>query len=237
MKGMRTVMVSAIAIAVAVGMAVAQAPQGGQGGGRGAGGGAPGGGAPGGGAPGGGGGQVRGGGGRGPVLSVTSPSFPDGGEVPQKHAGGNGGANMTPQFDFKWFNGTMPTDQPATVQAYAIVFHDIENVGRGNTTTDTLHWTVFNIPGTAKGIPEGMMGGDLPDGTRTGPGIRGGPMGQYFGPGAGQGPFHHYVFEFYALNAKLDLPATPPPTREQLMAAMDGKVVGKAAYVGRYHAP
>ena len=37
--------------------------------------------------------------------------------------------------------------------------------------------------------------------------------------------------------AKLDLPATPAPTREQLMAAMDGKVVGKAAYVGRYHAP
>jgi hypothetical protein len=225
---MRKVTVSAIAIAVAVGMAMAQAPQGGQGGGRGAGGGAPGGGAPGG---------RAGGGGRGPVLSVTSPSFPDGGEIPQKHAGGNGGANMTPQFDFKWFNGTMPADQPATVQAYAIVFHDIENVGRGNTTTDTLHWTVFNIPGTAKGIPEGMMGGDLPDGTRTGPGIRGGPMGAYFGPGAGQGPFHHYVFEFYALNAKLDLPATPPPTREQLMAAMDGKVVGKAAYVGRYHAP
>ena len=101
MKGMRTLMVSAIAIAVAVGMAVAQAPQGGQGAGRGAGGGAPGGGAPGG---------RAGGGGRGPVLSVTSPSFPDGGEIPQKHAGGNGGANMTPQFDFKWFNGTMPAD-------------------------------------------------------------------------------------------------------------------------------
>jgi phosphatidylethanolamine-binding protein (PEBP) family uncharacterized protein len=168
---------------------------------------------------------------------VTSPSFPDGGEIPQKHAGGNGGANMTPQFDFKWFAGVTPAEQPATVQAYAIVFHDIENVGRGNTTQDTLHWTVFNIPGTAKGIPEGMMGGDLPDGTRTGPGIRGGSMGAYFGPGAGAGPFHHYVFEFYALNAKLDLPATPPPTREQLMMAMDGKVVGKAAYVGRYHAP
>jgi len=225
MKVMRLIMVLAIAVAVAVGVAVAQAPQGGQGGGRGAGGGAPGG------------GQGRGGGQRGPVFNVTSPSFPDGGEVPQKHAGGNGGANMSPQFDFKWFNGTMPTEQPATVQSFAIVFHDIENVGRGNTTTDTLHWTVFNIPGTAKGIPEGMMGGDLPDGTRTGPGIRGGPMGSYFGPGAGPGPFHHYVFEFYALNAKLDLPATPPPTREQLMAAMDGKVVGKAAYVGRYHAP
>jgi phosphatidylethanolamine-binding protein (PEBP) family uncharacterized protein len=30
----------------------------------------------------------------------------------------------------------------------------------------------------------------------------------YFGPGAGPGPFHHYVFEFYALDIKLELPAT-----------------------------
>ena len=122
----------------------------------------------------------------------------------------------------------------STVQTFAIVFHDIENVGRGATTEDTLHWTVYNIPGTMKGIPEGMMGGDLPDGTKTGPGIRGGSTGAYFGPGAGAGPFHHYVFEFYALDAKLDLPAGA--TRAQLMTAMDGHVIGKAAYVGRFHA-
>ena len=226
MKVMRWIMVLAIVVAVAVGMGIAQAPQGGGRGGPGAGG-------PGAGGPGG--GQGRGGGGgrgqRGPAFSVTSPSFPDGGEVPMKHAGRGG--NMTPQFDFHWFNGVMETEQPANVQTFAIVFHDIENsTARG--TTDTLHWSTFNIPATAKGIPEGMMGGDLPDGTRTGPGIRGGPMGAYFGPGAGPGPFHHYVFEFYALDTKLDLPATP--TREQLMAAMEGHVVGKAAYVGRFHA-
>src|SRR5262245_32601221 len=122
MKVMRLVMVLAISVAVAVGVAVAQAPQGG--GGQGAGGGR------GGGAPGGG-GQGRGGGGqRGPVFNVSSPSFPDGGEVPMKHAGR--GENKTPQFDFHWFNGTAAAEQPANVQTFAIVFHDIENVGRGN---------------------------------------------------------------------------------------------------------
>jgi phosphatidylethanolamine-binding protein (PEBP) family uncharacterized protein len=231
MKVMRLVMVAAIMVAVTIGMAIAQAPQGGGqggGGGRGAGAGGPGGGQ---------GGGRAGGGQRGPAFNVTSPSFPDGGEVPQKHAGRGG--NMTPQFDFHWFNGATPADQPATVQTFAIIFHDIENAGRGaagqaGTTEDTLHWSVYNIPGTAKGIPEGMMGGDLPDGTKTGPGIRGGSQGAYFGPGAGVGPFHHYVFEFYALDTKLDLPAGA--TRAQLMAAMDGHVVGKAAYVGRFHA-
>jgi Raf kinase inhibitor-like YbhB/YbcL family protein len=138
--------------------------------------------------------------------------------------------NVSPGFEFKWFQGTTPADMPATVQTYAVIFHDMSNPGRGATTTDTLHWTAWNIPGTAKSLAEGLPAGDLPDGTRQGPGIRG---GSYFGPGAGAGPFHHYVFEFYALDTKLDLPATA--TREQLLAAMDTHVIGKAAYFGRYH--
>ena len=177
------------------------------------------------------------GGGRGPVLSVTSPSFPDGGEIPIAYASAGGrGGNKSPAFEFHWSNGPTPAEAPANLVSYVIVFHDIENASaRG--PVDTLHWTAFNIPGTAKGLPEGLGPGDLPDGTRNGPGIaaRGGNPGAYFGPGAGAGPFHHYVFEFYALDAKLDLPATA--TRDELMKALDGHVIGKAAYVGRYHAP
>jgi len=55
----------------------------------------------------------------------------------------------------------------------------------------------------------------------------------YTGPGAPAGPrFHHYVFELYALNATLDLPATA--SRDDLIKAMQGKTVAKAAYVGRF---
>jgi Raf kinase inhibitor-like YbhB/YbcL family protein len=132
--------------------------------------------------------------------------------------------------------GTMPASAPDALKSYAVIFHDIENA-TAKGTTDTLHWSAFNIPGTATGLPEGLGPGDLPDGTRNGPGIasRGGTNpGAYFGPGAGPGPFHHYVFEFYALDTKLDLPANT--TREDLLKAMDGHVIGKAAYVGRFHA-
>ncbi len=162
-----------------------------------------------------------------PVFSVSSPAFPDGGEVPAKYT--FRGENKSPEFEFHW------SMEPEGLQTYAVIFHDIEN-SSNKTTVDTLHWSAFNIPGTAKGLPEGLGAGDLPDGTRNGPGIaaaRGTPA--YFGPGAGPGPFHHYVFEFYALDTKLDLPAKT--TREDLMKAMDGHVIGKAAYVGRYHAP
>ncbi len=197
-------------------MLSAQAPAGG-GGGRG---------------PGGGGGK---GGGRGPALSVTSNAWPDGGEVPMHNAGR--GDNKSPAFEFHWMNGTNPATAPDTLKSYAVIFHDIEN-STAKTTVDTLHWSAFNIPGDAKGLPEGLGAGTLPDGTVNGPGIasRGGTApGAYFGPGAGPGPFHHYVFEFYALDTKLDLPATA--TREDLVKAMDGHVIGKAAYVGRFHAP
>jgi Raf kinase inhibitor-like YbhB/YbcL family protein len=175
----------------------------------------------------------QGGGPRGPVLSVTSTSFPDGGEVPMRNAGR--GENKSPAFEFHWSTGSTPADAPAALQTYAVIFHDIENAtNRG--TTDTLHWTAFNIPGTAKGIAEGLGAGTLPDGTVNGPGLgaRGGNPASYFGPGAPAGPFHHYVFEFYALDTKLDLPATA--TRDDLLKAMEGHVIGKAAYFGRFRA-
>jgi Raf kinase inhibitor-like YbhB/YbcL family protein len=169
-----------------------------------------------------------------PVLWVSSTAWADGAEVPMKNA--FRGENKSPAFEFHWNLSTNPTTAPETLQTYAVIFHDIEN-SSNKTTTDTLHWTAFNIPGTAKGLPEGLGSGDLPDGTRNGPGINAmrGQAPGYFGPGAGPGPLHHYVFEFYALDTKLDLPATT--TREDLLKAMDGHVVGKAAYYGRFHTP
>jgi Raf kinase inhibitor-like YbhB/YbcL family protein len=211
-----------LAFALGLAIAFAQAPQGGAGGG-------------GRGGAGGGGGQGRGGGGRGPagpVLMVTTSAFPDGGEVPQKHAGRGG--NMSPAFEFKWVTGgnnALPDAMPPmNLASYVIILHDIENAPRGG-EPDTLHWMIWNIPGTTKMLPEGLPMGDLPDGARQTTTNVG--RGAYFGPGAGPGPFHHYIFEFYALDTKLDLPATA--TRAQVMAGMEGHIVGKAAYAGRFH--
>jgi Raf kinase inhibitor-like YbhB/YbcL family protein len=169
-----------------------------------------------------------------PKLSVTSTAWPDGGEIPMRNA--FRGDNKSPAFEFHWFTGTAPGAAPATLRTYAVILHDVENASmRG--TTDTLHWSAFNIPGTATGLAEGLGAGDLPDGTINGPGLsrRNDSPGAYFGPGAGAGPFHHYVFEFYALDTKLDLPGTT--TRDELLKAMEGHVIGKSAYFGRFHGP
>ena len=61
----------------------------------------------------------------------------------------------------------------------------------------------------------------------------------YMGPGAPAGPYHHYTFELYALDTKLEVPAGAPAdaaaTRRAVVAAMDGHVLGKAVLVARFH--
>jgi Raf kinase inhibitor-like YbhB/YbcL family protein len=168
------------------------------------------------------------------ALWVTTTAWPDGAEIPMRHSAR--GDNKSPAFEFHWNLGTNPAAAPDGLQSYAVILHDLEG-SANRTTVDTFHWSLFNIPGTAKGLPEGLGSGDLPDGARNGPGIatRNGGAPVYWGPGAGPGPIHHYVFEFFALDAKLNLPANT--TREDLMKAMDGHVVGKAAWFGRFHMP
>lgn len=168
------------------------------------------------------------------VFSVSTDAFADGAEIPMTYA--VRGGNKSPAFAFHWTAGDDPAAAPIGLQSYAVVFHDVQN-SNNKTTADTLHWSAFNIPGAAKGMAEGLGEGDLADGTRNGVGLaaRNGKPAAYYGPGAGPGPLHHYVFEFYALDTKLDLPAST--TREDLLKAMDGHVIGKAAWFGRFHTP
>lgn len=151
-----------------------------------------------------------------PPLLMETDAFEDGGIVPAKYA--MRGENVQPGFTF--------SNAPDGTVAYAIIFHDLD-VAMGGNTDDVLHWIVWNIPASAGGIPEG----GLPEGSVQGANVM--RRNAYMGPGAPAGPrFHHYVFELYALNEMLDIPATSG--RAELLEAMAGKTVAKAAYVGRF---
>ena len=168
-------------------------------------------------------------GGRGPALvplTIESSAFPDGGVVPGKYS--MAGGNTQPGFKI--------TNAPANVQTYAVIFHDLD-VAIGGNPDDVLHWVVWNIPGTSTGLPEGVMPvAELPDGTRQ-VSLR---AAGYMGPGApATGPYHHYTFELYALDTKIDVPPGTPQeaanTRAAVMKAVDGHALGKAVIVGRFH--
>ena len=170
--------------------------------------------------------------GRGPAappMVLSTPAFPDGGVIPNRHTQvQQAERGISPQL--VW------TNTPAGTQSFVLHMHDPE-VARNRTTDDQVHWLVWNIPATEKGLPEGMAeGAQLPNGMRQ----ISASGNVYRGPGApAAGPMHHYTFEVYALDTKIDMaPAADAwETRRALFKAMDGHVLGKAVMVGMFKRP
>jgi Raf kinase inhibitor-like YbhB/YbcL family protein len=115
---------------------------------------------------------------------------------------------------------------------FVLIMHDPDTAPQKK-SEDILHWMAFNIPGTARELAEGQPAeAVLPDGTIQAKNTRG-TVG-FLGPGAGAaGPYHHYTWELFALDIKLEL--TPDATRADVLKAIDGHVLAKAATVGRFH--
>ena len=167
-----------------------------------------------------------------PAMTLTIQGFPDGGQIPVKFSqaatGVAPGEGTSPAMS--WANA------PAATQSFFLNMHDMD-LARNKTTDDQAHWVLWNIPATATGLPEGIpKGSSLPDGSfqisATGP--------MYRGPGAGaNGPFHHYVFELYALDTKLDVKPSGDAfeTRANVMKAIQGHILAKAVYGGLFRRP
>jgi Raf kinase inhibitor-like YbhB/YbcL family protein len=169
------------------------------------------------------------------AMTMTVAGFSDGGQIPVKYSqaapGVATGEGLSPAIS--WAN------VPAGTQSFVLNMHDME-VARNKTTDDQAHWVVWNIPATATGLPEGVAkGAKLADGS-----YQISATGQmYRGPGApANGPPHHYMFEVYALDTKLDVqPATGDnaafETRANVMKGMQGHILGKAVYGGLFKRP
>jgi len=157
---------------------------------------------------------------------MTITAFADGTDIPVKYTAA--GTATSPEITW--------TNVPAGTMSFVLHMHDLE-ASRNHTTEDMLHWLVWNIPATETDIPEGVpMGPQLPDGA-----YQISATGRvYRGPGApATGPRHHYTFELFALDTKIDVqPGTDPfQTRADVLKAMQGHVLGKAVYMGLFHRP
>jgi Raf kinase inhibitor-like YbhB/YbcL family protein len=173
-------------------------------------------------------------------MTLTTNGWMDGAVIPNKFTQA---VPMPVSPQLTW------TNVPAGTQSLVLHFHD-PDVSKNNTTGDQVHWLMWNMPATLTGLPENVpMGAQLPDGSRQ----ISASGSTYRGPGApATGPYHHYTFEVYALDIKLDtIPAvaspvaagaTPNPndelqTREKVFAAMQGHVRGKAVMFGLFRRP
>jgi hypothetical protein len=122
------------------------------------------------------------------------------------------GADQTPPFEFHWDVGTNPGRAPEKLDRYVVIvfYFGSREEHKG---ADPARWAGFNIPGTIRNLPEGLG------------------VAPAFGPGAGLGPIDHFEFEFYALDAKMELPVDA--SIRDLWKTMDGHIVGKTTWFDR----
>lgn len=159
-----------------------------------------------------------------PGMALSSPDFEDGGIIPDKFTQA---VQNAPSPALNW------TQVPAGTQSFTLLMHDPEP-SVNKTIEDITHWLIFNIPGTATGLPGGVPAGKLPDGSINAKNRAN--ANAYMGPGnPAQNPYHHYTFELFALDTKLMLDENA--TRQQVMEAMNGHILGKAVLVGRFKRP
>lgn len=147
-------------------------------------------------------------------LTVTSPAFKPGGDIPFENT----------QYRGNVFPGLSWTAGPAGTMSYAIIMQDTDAMRAG---MPILHWTMVNIPATITKLDAGMT--DAPAGAQHGPNIRG-PNHPYMGPRTPAGPKHRYHFQVFALD--ITLPDEARATYDAMIATMKDHVLASGEVIG-----
>ncbi len=164
-----------------------------------------------------------------PPMRLVSTDISDGKQIAGKFTCAAGPEAVSPAL--QWMQ------PPRGTESFALIVHDMEPRPRKG-VDDILHWMVWNMPASANQLPEGVSpaSADLPDGSHQTNGFAG--QNGNFGyrppcPPQDVPVAHHYAFEIFALDQKLDLPAAA--TRADLLKAMDGHIAGHAALVAPFN--
>lgn len=154
-------------------------------------------------------------------FRLMTPAYTEGSMIPTQYSCADTNA-VTPPL--QWSN------PPAGTVSYAVILHDTD-AAPGKNSMDVTHWILWNVPGSSTALAGGVKVDSSPDGISQGKNVRGVNGYQPPCPPPGAAP-HHYIFELYALDTRLDLPAGS--SRTDLLKAMDGHVIGKATYTGLF---
>jgi para-nitrobenzyl esterase len=127
------------------------------------------------------------------------------------------------------FPGLSWSKGPYGTRTYAVIMQDDDALPRG---MPVLHWTMYDIALGVRTLDAGMTA--PPAEARNGPNMFGASHA-YSGPHTPPGPRHHYHFQVFALDQKLDLRVGS--NREDLVRAMRGHVLAKGELVGLFKRP
>lgn len=150
--------------------------------------------------------------GAGQKLSVSSPAFKEGADIPFANT----------QYQGNVFPGLAWTAGPAATKTYAIVMQDGDVMSKG---AALVHWSLVNVPATVLSLPGAMNA--PPPGATNGPNMKGASQ-PYLGPRTPAGPKHRYHFQVFALDKTLPYAAD----YAALTAAMKGDVLASGQLIG-----
>jgi Raf kinase inhibitor-like YbhB/YbcL family protein len=155
-------------------------------------------------------------------LNPSSMSLATGGAFAQRQSAY--AENLSPSLSWATTPGA---------KSYVVIIEDPDSVGG----YAFLHWMIWDIPGDAEGLREGVhpvAAPPAPSGAIQG--MSGAHTAGYFGPHPPPGTgVHHYHVELFALDTALALKATAG--LPALEAAMHGHVLAKGQLVATYAAP
>ncbi|MFN7981489.1 MAG: YbhB/YbcL family Raf kinase inhibitor-like protein [Vicinamibacterales bacterium] len=144
-------------------------------------------------------------------LSITSPSFSQGGQIPSKFTC-DAAAAVNPQLVF--------SNVPAKTAALVLIMDDPDVPKTLIPSGEFVHWLVWDLAPASKGIAEG-------DGKA---GINGTGQPGYMGP-CPPDKSHRYFFKLYAVDQKI---TGEIKNKAQLEKAMDGHILQKAELMANY---
>jgi len=153
------------------------------------------------------------------AFRLASPSFAADHAIPKQHT--CAGADLSPPLEW--------SGAPEGTKSFALVVDDPDAPDPAAPKMVWVHWVLYNVPADTTSLPANVKAAHAPGGALDGlndwkkPGWRGPcpPIGR-----------HRYFFRLYALDTKLaDL---HHPTKERLLATMQGHVLATAELVGTF---
>lgn len=162
-----------------------------------------------------------------PAFALKSPAFKADQPIPRIHAHGPEGKNISPEL--QW------TATPAGTKEFALLLDDPDAPSPQAPRPEGpwVHWVVAKIPAKQTALPENAGSATLAGKKGFVEGKNSSGNAWYDGPlpptGSGR---HRYEFRLYALDTELTV--KPGLSKEDLLKAMKGHILGQAMLVGTY---
>lgn len=148
-------------------------------------------------------------------FTLSSPFFASGQPIPRKYS--CDGQDISPPLSWG--------EPPQHTRSLALIADDPDAPGG-----TFVHWVLYNVPPHSRALPEGVPKAEkLADASLHGKNSWG-RLG-YGGP-CPPGGTHRYFFKIYALDAVLGLPSGA--SKQRLLEAMQGHILGQAELMGTY---